>query len=132
MNSGQIKLEANKLLHQYRDVLSLDKSREMLIKKYGKDQSYLIRQQFAQYWLEQHGMNNDKLKKADNPAVKKRSVAKILLIRSQGVNNDTTELLQQGMQGLFLLLLGRRRSCLSDKIKDESIYTHMSLHTLRG
>jgi len=49
----EIQKEAEKLLRQYRDIPSLDKSKMMLISKYGEKEFLSIRSAVANLWLEQ-------------------------------------------------------------------------------
>lgn len=133
MNDSQILLEAKKLLSQYRDVPSLDKSREMLLKKYGEQPFFLIRKQFAVCWLEQHGMKKPNLENADNSAVKRKKRRKDPAYKESKRKQRYDRAAAARNARIISPSTGPKAvQPNADKIKDESIYTHMSLHTLRG
>ena len=133
--------ESKKLLRQYRDIPSLDKSRDMLVSKYGVESFGAIRQQFARLWLSKNGIAMDEPKRAKTDAHKKKKI-----VKTQGMR-DLESRLKGGKKRLSRYekkQSARAAAILSpkpgpkvphlcpDKVKDESITTHKSIHTLRG
>lgn len=135
--------EAKKLLAQYRDIPSLDKSRDMLVAKYGEQDFAAIRQRFAQKWLEDHGML-DKLPQAKvetqnelKPKTKKDKKKMTLSGAKTKVSNKRQRKyemkLSEAAQRIMSPKPGPRPPHLNpDQVKLESITTHKSIHTLRG
>lgn len=136
--------ESKKLLAQYRDIPSLDKSRDMLVAKYGEQDFAAIRQLFAQKWLEDHGMWS-KLPLLKEPP-QKEVKSKKKKTKTQGMR-DLESRLKGGKKRLTRYekkQSARAAAIISpkpgpkvpylcpDKVKDESITTHKSIHTLRG
>ena len=78
MNTTEINKAALQLLRQYRDIPSLDKSRDMLVAKYGEKDYLAIRKAFAVLWLQQQkglSIEPSPIKPADAP--KKQETRKV-------------------------------------------------------
>ncbi len=138
--------ETKKLLAQYRDIPSLDKSRDMLIAKYGEQDFNAIRQQFAQKWLEDHGMWNklppvrveakNGLKPKNKKPKNKMTLTDYAVSKTKGTSKRQRkyEMKQsKTAQRIISPKPGPRVPHLNpDQVKRESITTHKSIHTLRG
>ena len=138
--------EAKKLLAQYRDIPSLDKSRDMLVAKYGEQDFAAIRQQFAHKWLEDHGMwsklppvkdeakSGQKQKK--KKAKKQMTLTDYAISKTKGSNKRQRKYEKKQSltaQRILSPKPGPRPPHLNpDQVKLESITTHKSIHTLRG
>lgn len=134
LNPSQIKLEARKLLKQYRDVLSLDKSRTMLINKYGEITFSSIRQQFASLWLEDHGVKTAAHHPAQtNNAKKKGKHHKDAAAKEAGRKHRYDKAAAARAARIISPPKGPKAHQIdAERIQHESIYTHSSIHTLRG
>ena len=144
---GQILEESKKLLRQYRDIPSLDKSRDMLVSRYGVDTFNAIRQQFARLWLAGNGIV---VEQATSPASasqdKKAQGKKKKKFKSAGLKELEAKLkggkarltrYEKKQSARAAAIMSPKPGTkfehpYADKVKDESITTHKSIHTLRG
>ncbi len=133
MNQSQIKMDARKLLKQYRDILSLDKSRAMIINKYGDTFFSSIRQQFASIWIEEHGVTATPHPAQTNKAKKKGKHHKDAAAKEAGRKRRYDKAAAARAARIISPPKGPKAIQLdAELVQHDSIYTHSSIHTLRG